>query len=260
MEALIWVPLVGVIAGLLAGLLGIGGGLVIVPALLLVMHQLGSALPMQQAVATSLATIIVTGLVSTWSHYRRDAVRWSSVKGLAPGICFGAAVGAVAIAWLPGDWLRLVFFLFATWVGAMMMRGRSGPPVVRHIPRSRSLWVAPAIGAVSALVGIGGGSMVVPFLAAHGVTMQHAVGTASAIGVLLALAGAVVVAVSPVAEGQAAAHSLGLIHWPSWLAIVSTSVLAAPLGVRLAHRLPSEKLRRVFGGFLLLMAAWLALG
>lgn len=260
MDILIWVAPIGIVAGLLAGMLGIGGGLVIVPALLLVLEQTGSSVPMQQAVATSLATIIATGAVSAWSHHRRDAVDWRNVRLLAPGICLGSAIGAVVAGWVASDWLKLAFALFATWVGALMLRPDKGQPTVRHVSRFQSMWLAPLIGALSALVGIGGGSMTVPFLSAHGVAMQRAVATASAIGVFLAMAGAAVFLVTTPPDGGSAAHSIGLVHLPSFVAITVTSVLSAPLGVRLAHRVPSAKLKRVFGGFLLLMAAWIGFG
>ncbi|GJM11277.1 MAG: UPF0721 transmembrane protein [Lysobacteraceae bacterium] len=260
MDILVWVALIGVVAGLLAGMLGIGGGLVIVPALLFVLDQMGSSVPMQQAVATSLASIIATGAVSAWSHHNRGAVDWHNVRLLAPGICLGASVGAVVAGWISSEWLKLVFALFATWVGALMLKPDKGPPTIRHISRVQSLWLAPLIGALSALVGIGGGSMTVPFLSAHGVNMQRAVATASAIGVFLALAGAVVFAVTTPSDGASAANSLGLVHLPSLLAITATSMLSAPLGVRLAHRAPSATLKRVFGGFLLLMALWIGFG
>lgn len=257
---------IGAVAGVLAGLLGIGGGAVIVPALIWVLGHValiggagdGSVIP-HQAVATSLATVIATGSASTLAHHRRGAVGWDLVWRLAPGLLIGASIGAAAAAWLPALWLKRLFALFLLYSGLRMITG-AARRAERRLPGAGVLTsAASGIGALSALLGIGGGTLVVPFLANRGLIMRRAVATASACGVPLAVAGSIGFVLSGWGMPGRAPHSLGFVYWPAALAIIATSVPLAPVGARLAHRLPTATVKRVFGVLLLLVAAELGL-
>ncbi|MGB5834307.1 MAG: sulfite exporter TauE/SafE family protein [Thiohalocapsa sp.] len=250
---------IGVVAGLLAGLLGIGGGAVIVPALIVLFTQLGfsDAWVPHQAAATSLATVIATGAASAWTHHRRGAVRWDLFVRLVPWILLGAWLGASIVGWLPAIWLKRLFGLFLLYNAARMFSGRS-PKSHGPLPSKRILGAfATVFGALSALLGIGGGILMVPFLVRRGVTMQRAVATSSACGVPMALAGSIGFMLSGWARDGLPPHSIGFVYWPAAIAIMVASMPMATLGARLAHQLPTATLRRIFG--LLLLAAGLRL-
>lgn len=251
----------GTLAGVFAGLLGIGGGSIIVPALILLLAQMGmdDAWISHQAVATSLATVVATGAVSAWSHHRRGAVRWVLFARLAVAMLLGAWMGALFAGSLSGEWLQRLFGLFLLYNGFRMLRAAS-VVAERPLPGFMSLGAAgTGFGALSALFGIGGGVLVVPFLARHGVRMQQAVATASACGVPMALVGSLGFMLSGWGREGLPEGSLGFVYGPAALAIMLTSLPAATLGVRLAHRLDTRMLKRVFGVYLLLAGAALLL-
>jgi uncharacterized membrane protein YfcA len=212
----------------------------------------------QLAVATSLATVVATGAASTLAHHRRGAVDWRLVQRLAPGLLIGAWIGAQAAAWLPAPWLKLGFAAFLFLSGLRMML-RAQTVERRPLPgRAGVTGAAAGFGALSALLGIGGGTLVVPFLARHGVAMRRAVASASACGVPLALAGSVGFVTAGWGRDGLPPNTLGFVHWPAALAIMATSVPLAPLGAWLAHRLPTTTVKRVFGVLLLVVAVELA--
>jgi len=244
---------VGSVAGLLAGLLGIGGGAVIVPALILLFGQLGfsDAWIPHQAVATSLTTVIASGAASAWSHHRRGAVRWELFLRLVPWLLIGGWLGAFVAGWLPALWLKRLFALFLLYNGLRMLF-LSPAKSARPLPSTRIVGAsATAFGALSALLGIGGGILIVPFLTRHGITMQRAVATSSACGVPLALAGSIGFMVAGWGRSGLPAHSIGFVYWPAALAIMAMSMPMAALGAQLAHRLPTRMLKRIFGVLLL---------
>lgn len=256
---LILLVLTGLLAGLLAGLLGIGGGLVIVPALsLILLHQGASpdiAVPM--AVATSLGTMLLTSASAIWFHDRRGGVDWPCVLRLAPSMGLGALLGAWLAIMLPGIWLARVFALLAGLIGLRMLLARSSSSADR-VPFPRGwLLLGPGIGALSAMIGIGGGSFNVPYLARNGYSMVQAVAIASACGWPIALGG--VLGFVALGGGQALwPASIGYLYLPGWLGIGIAGMISAPIGVALAHRLPAERLRRVFGAALILVAIRMA--
>ena len=259
-------PLLGLLAGVLAGLLGIGGGIVLVVALIVLLPAIGvaEAAVVHVAVATSLASIIVTASASANAHRKRGSLLWPSVAWLAPGLLLGGLGASRWAVGVDGD-------LLATLVGGfcLLMALRMAWPVPPRPagagpdPVPRGPWLLAAgtgIGAVSAVVGIGGGSLTVPLLTSRGVAMVRAVGTSSACGVLIALASAAGYALGPVAEAPALAlppGSIGFVHLPAALGIGLGAMIAAPWGVRLAHRLSGVVLARVFA--LALTAVGLAL-
>ena len=254
-------PLMGVVAGLLAGLLGVGGGLVLVAALVLVLPSQGvpANVVMHAALATSLASVVITGIASTRAHARRGAVLWASVGWLGPGLVLGGWLGSLLATRLDGNSLRWFVVGYCLLAALQLLfgfpRSHSAHPTP---PRGAALTTAGVgIGAVSALVGIGGGSMTVPVLIWHGVAPVRAVGTSAACGIVIGLAAATGYAFSADVHGMPAA-SLGYVYLPAAIGISVTSALMAPLGASLAHRASPAVLRRVFAGFLVLMAALLS--
>jgi uncharacterized membrane protein YfcA len=252
-------PALGAVAGVLAGLLGVGGGLVLVGALawLLPWQGVPRDAAMHAALATSLASIIVTGLSSARSHHRRGSVLWASVAWLLPGLLVGAWLGSRLATRLSGEALRFgvagFCLLMALQLWLEWPRPRAASTAGAATGDGGLTAAGVGIGVVSALVGIGGGSMTVPLLIWRGVAPVRAVGTSSACGVGIALASAIGYAgQAPLAAMPAG--SVGYVYLPAALGIGVASVLAAPWGVKLAHRVSGRTLRRVFAAFLLLMA------
>lgn len=246
---------VGGVAGFLAGYLGIGGGLVVVPALTVLFGRNPATAPVAThlAVATSLAAMLFTSLSSIAAHHRRGAVDWAVVGRYVPGLVAGAAAGALLADQLDTGRLAMVFGLFAIAAGLQLLVGK---PHVQERPMPGGLarsGIAFAIGGISSMVGIGGGSMTAPWLMWHGVRAQRAVATAAACGYPIAVAGTVAF----VLLGRDAAPNLisGYVHLPALAGIVIAGVLTAPLGVAVVHRSDPGRVRKVFGVCLLLVAA-----
>ncbi|MBW5801400.1 sulfite exporter TauE/SafE family protein [Halomonas elongata] len=238
----------GGIAGTLAGLFGIGGGLIIVPALVFAFDLQGVApeVSMHLAVGTSLATIVVTGASSAWGHYRRGSVHWAWFLALLPGLMLGAIAGVFVAGNLSGGLLGMLFGIFMLLVAARMLLGLRPRPGGLAPGRGAMMLAGGVIGAVSALFGIGGGTLSVPWLSRSGATMTQAVGTSSVCGLPIALFGtATFIVVGWQAPGLPPG-ALGYVMWPAFLGIVLASVPCARLGVWLAHRLPARLLRLAF--------------
>ena len=256
-------PLLGIVAGVLAGLLGIGGGIVLVAALVALLPLLGvpKDAVMHVALATSLASIIVTAAASANAHRRRGSVLWPSVWWLAPGLVIGGALGARWAVRMPGETLAVIVGAFCLLMAARMAwpgTGADAPPSnAASRPAPRGPWLSGAgvvIGAVSAVVGIGGGSLTVPLLVSREVATVRAVGTSSACGVVIGLASAAAYAFGAPDSAPAAtaldsampSGVIGFVHAPAAIGIGLGAVFAAPWGVRLAHRLSGRALARVF--------------
>ena len=258
---LIYYLMLGAFAGTLAGLLGVGGGLVIVPVLAILFHAQGMnpAVIMQLAIATSLATIVFTSTSSLRAHHLRGAVRWDIFWRLTSGIVLGAGLGAMVVDVLSSATLRTIFGSFELLVAAQMGFGAKPNPRCQFKTRW-GLLVGLIIGSVSAIVGIGGGTLTVPFLVWCNVKIQQAVATAAACGLPIALAGSLAMVITGWSEPGLPEETLGYIYLPAFIGIVASSVLFAPLGARLAHRLPAEILKQIFSVFLALLGLAMLLG
>ena len=254
MLASVWIfPLLGIVAGLLAGLLGIGGGLVLVAALawLLPLHGVPADAAMHAALATSMASIVLTALSSAWSHHRRGGVLWPTVRWMVPGLLLGGWLGSLVAVALDGRVLALIVAGYCFVAGAQMAFGRVRSGGGDIVPTGPAMTAAgTGIGALSALVGIGGGSMTVPLLVWRGVAPVRAVGTSSAGGVAIAVGSVLGYALNAPAGGLPSA-SIGYVYLPAAIGVAATSVLAAPFGTRLAHAISGPALRRVFAVFLI---------
>lgn len=250
---------VGLAAGVLAGLLGIGGGLVIVPAMtwLLVGQGAGLDLAVPMAVATSLGSMLLTSLSSIGFHARRGVVDWQCVIRLGTAVALGALAGAWLAVQISGPALARVFAVVAGLIGLRMILATAVPTAERPAT-PRGWWLAgPAFGAVSAMVGIGGGSFNVPYLVRNGYPPVRAVAVAAACGWPIALAGSIGYIVQ--GRGQELwPLALGYWYLPGVVLIGVAGVAGAPAGVRLAHWLAPGPLRRLFGAFLLLIALRMA--
>lgn len=252
METILIYLIVGVFAGLVAGMFGVGGGLIIVPALSILFESQGVASwsYVHLAVGTSLATIVVTSIASLRTHHRHQAVRWDLFRSLTPGIVVGALLGAVVAKYLPTAALRVVFGVFELIVSIQIGLNLMASPH-RRLPPPRVLSaVGAVIGVISSVVGIGGGTLTVPYLVWCNVSIRHAVGTSSACGLPISIAGAVGFVAAGWGEPGLPGGSTGFLYWPAFSGIAVASLFLAPLGARLAHTLPVDILRRIFAGFL----------
>jgi len=256
-DAIIYYLLAGVVSGVLAGLLGIGGGLIIVPALvyLLPLANIAPELVMHLAVGTSLAVVTVTALSSARAHHKKGTVNWALWRVLSPGLIAGTSTGAFIADQLSGHSLRLFFVVFELLVAVQLVLGKQAQPADRVPPFYVTLIAAFLIGVVCAFAGVGGGIMIVPLLVWMKLTIKQAVSTSAACGVPIAIAGSIGYMVTgldvPVALP---AWTTGFVYWPAFFGISITSVLFAPYGAKLAHALPSHILRQVFAVFLVLLA------
>lgn len=245
----------GGFAGVLAGLFGIGGGLVIVPVLILSfgVQGISADVATHLAVGTSLATIIFTSLSSIRSHHVKNAVRWDLFRPMLAGIVAGAIVGVWTASLIAGEALQAIIGVFVMLVAIRMLLDVAPKPG-RDTPGPLGLGVAgTGIGWASAIFGIGGGTLTVPYLSWCNVRMQAAIGTAAACGLPIAITGALAnVAVGWRTEGLPP-HSLGFVYLPALLGIVATSVICARFGAELAHRLDVQLLKRIFAVFLLVV-------
>jgi len=248
---------VGAFAGLLAGLFGIGGGLVIVPVLVITFEALGFPVEVltHMAVGTSLATIAFTSLSSVRTHHQKGAVDWPLATRISMGILLGAVLGVLTANALSGAGLQLVIGISALIVAAQMGLGLKPKPT-RSLPSKRGLVVAGSgIGWGSALFGIGGGSITVPFLTWCNYPMQRSVAVAAACGFPIALVGGLSNIVVGWDNSALPENTLGYVYWPALIGIVITSVPCARLGAKLAHKLSPEKLKKLFAVMLVVVAA-----
>jgi uncharacterized membrane protein YfcA len=250
----------GLATGFLAGLLGIGGGMVMVPFLTYLLGQQGVSpdLAVKMAIATSMATIIFTSISSVRAHHKRGAVRWPLVKGLAPGIVLGSLIGSLGVfAFLKGSFLALFFAGFVSFSATQMFLDKKPAPT-RQVPGPVGLLGAGGfIGFLSGLVGAGGGFVSVPFMTWCNVAIHNAVATSAALGFPIALANVVGYIISGQNIPNLPEYSFGYLWLPALVVIASCSVFMAPVGASAAHRLPVKQLKRVFASILFVLAAYM---
>ena len=252
MEFLLYLILGG-FAGVLAGLFGVGGGIIIVPVLVLSFTAQGFSPEVltHLAVGTSLATIIFTSINSILAHHRKGAVRWPIVAWMTVGILLGTAVGTLTAAAIQGPVLLKIIGVFAI-VMAIQMGLNLKPKASRDVPGKPGLTLAGSvIGWASAIFGIGGGSLTVPFLSWRSVPMQQAVATSAACGLPIAMVGALSFMLVGWNEAQLPQWSLGFVYLPAMAGIAITSMFFARIGANLAHRLSPLVLKRLFALLLL---------
>ena len=245
------------VTGFLAGMLGIGGGMIMVPLILWIMDLQGIRTPHAQHVAlgTSFAVMMFTSFSSALAQHRKQAVRWRVVRNMAPAILIGTLLGAAVARYLPHRGLQLFFIAYAL-VFAVQTLSRYTPAPTRQLPGALGLNTAGGIiGLISSWVGIGGGSMSVPFMLYCNVPVHHAVGTAAALGWPIAIAGALGYLVSGWSVSDLPPQTLGFWYVPLAAIMATATVCFAPVGVKVAHWLPAAQLKRAVGILMLVIAA-----
>jgi len=246
---------IGAFAGVLAGLLGVGGGIVLVPAFFYAFSVLGYDSPqlMQMCLATSLATIIVTSLRSVSSHNKKGAVDWDILRGWAPGIVIGAVVGFLIASYLRSTALQAIFGILAVIVGLYMALGKSHWRIADAMPVGvQRIILSPLLGFLSVLMGIGGGSFGVPVMGLYNVPIHRAVATAAGFGVIIAVPS--VIGFLTVDIAVAPPLTFGAVNLVAFGLVIAMTLITAPWGAALAHRMDPKPLKRIFGIFLILVA------
>lgn len=253
--------ILGAIAGFLAGLFGVGGGLVLVPVLLLMFdaQHFTPAHTMHLALGTAMATILFTSIASMRKHHQHGAVNWQVVRRITPGILFGTAIGAFTASAIPVKGLGFFFALFVYFAAAQILFGKR-PHASRQLPGFGGMSLTGIVtGWLSSLVSIGGGTIVVPFLIWCNIPIRHAIGTAAAIGFPIAVGGTLgYITVGWNAAGLPDMH-LGYVYLPALLWVAFATVLTAPLGAKAAHNMKVELLRKLFAVLLVVLATKLLL-
>ncbi|MGG7643977.1 sulfite exporter TauE/SafE family protein [Rhodovulum sp. YNF3179] len=257
---------IGAFAGVIAGMLGVGGGIILVPAFYFAFAGLGYDSPqlMQICLATSLATIVVTSVRSVLSHNRKGAVDWDILRGWAPGIALGAVAGVVAATWLQSSTLMGVFGCLGIVIGLYLGLGRESWRLGNGMPRgARRAALSPAVGFLSVLMGIGGGSFGVPLMSLYGVPIHRAVATAAGFGVIIAVPSVAGFLLVGAPEAGRPPFTVGHVNLVAFAVVIAMTLITTPWGVRLAHAMDPRPLKRVFAVFLVVVAlnmlreAWL---
>lgn len=249
----------GVFGGFAAGLLGIGGGMVLVPFITMILTARGfpAALVVHMAIATGLATIMFTSLSSVRAHHKHGAVLWPVVKMLAPGIVIGSMIGPWIGKQMATPVLAGFFGVFVAFSATQMLINKK-PAATHQLPGAPGMFAAGSfIGILSGLVGAGGGFMSVPFMTWCNVRIHNAVATSAALGFPIALAGTLANIFYGWGEPGLPEYSLGFVYVPALLIIVAASMTVAPLGARMAHRMPVRRLQKVFAVILYALAAYM---
>jgi uncharacterized protein len=257
---IIELALLGIGTGFLAGLLGIGGGMLMVPFITIILsgRGVGPELAVKMAIATSMATIIFTSISSVRAHHKRGAVRWDLVKTLAPGIVIGSLLSSLGVfALLKGSHLAIFFGLFVGFSATQMFLDKKPKPTRQMPGTAGQLAAGGFIGFLSGLVGAGGGFISVPFMTWCNVAIHNAVATSAALGFPIAVANVVGYVVSGQSVQNLPPASFGYIWLPGLAVIAACSVFTAPLGAKAAHALPVAKLKRVFACILYGLAAYM---
>lgn len=251
----------GIGTGFLAGLLGIGGGMLLVPFLTFILGAQGVApeLAVKMAIATSMATILFTSISSVRAHHKRGAVRVDIAKRLAPGIVVGSLIGSLGVfAFLKGSWLALFFAVFVGFSATQMFLDRKPAPT-RQMPGTAGQFGAGGfIGFLSGLVGAGGGFISVPFMTWCNVPIHNAVATSAALGFPIAAANVLGYIVAGQSVQDLPPYAFGYIWLPGLVVVAAASVFTAPLGAKAAHALPVKLLKKVFASILYVLAAYMA--
>ena len=255
-------PLLGAFAGFVAGLFGVGGGLTLVPLLymLFAAQDFPPQHVMHLALGTSMATIVFTSISSMRAHHSHAAVRWDIVRSMAPGLMLGTLAGSFIASSVPTRPLATIFTAVVYYASLQMMLDFKPKPS-RNLPGRVGLLLAGAfIGGVSSLVSAGGGFMSIPFMVWSNVAIHQAVGTSSALGFPIAIAGVVGYLFSGWHAAHLPPYAVGYIYLPAFVGVVLMSFLLAPFGAKMAHKLPVKQLKRAFGGFLALLASKMLYG
>ncbi len=251
------VVVIGGFAGVLAGMLGVGGGIVLVPCFFYAFKTLGFDGPqlMQMCLATSLSTIIVTSLRSVASHNKKGAVDWDILRGWAPGIAVGAIVGVLVASSMRSTTLQALFGVLGVVIGLYLGLGKSEWRLGEAMPKGlRRAVISPMVGFLSVLMGIGGGSFGVPLMSLYNTPIHRAVATAAGFGVIIAVPSVLGFLFLPIDPAFRPPLTVGAVNLPTFGIVIAMTLITTPWGVKLAHAMDPKPLRRVFAVFLTLVA------
>lgn len=245
----------GAFVGVFAGLLGIGGGLIIVPVLATALtHFIDSNQTVHIAIATSLATIFVTSLSSAYAHHKLKAIRWDVFRMLVLGVLAGAFLGGWVSQYLESNTLSKLFGVLEFLIAINMLLALKPNPSRQLSGFLGNTNAGVVIGSLSSVVGIGGGTLTTPYQVWNNISMHQAIATSAAVSLPVALAGSIGYVLAGMQATDLPAYTSGYIYWPAFLGIILTSVFFAPIGAKLAHKLPTKTLKRAFGVFLIILA------
>ena len=249
-------PVVGVIAGISSGLLGLGGGIVVVPSLLtiFILNGVPSSVAMHMAVATSLATIIVTSSASSYSHYRLNTISWVWFWFLVPGLILGGVFGAYLTTAVSSTLLQVCFSIYACFAAFKLWFSMKLKVNSAWHGRVQTLFVGGGIGVISSLLGIGGGTLIVPYLMAAQQPMSKAIGTSAACCVPIAVSAVLSLNMMDVEVHDSGVEAAGLIQWDAFVGIIMTSMLFSMIGASWSKKVPVKLLKRIFSIVLVLTA------
>lgn len=257
LQWIIYYLILGLFVGYFSGLLGIGGGLIMVPVLsfLFEVQRIPAHNILHLALGTSMATILFTSISSTYQHHAHRAVNWDAVRFITPGILLGTALGALIVGYVATLYLAIFFVLFVYFAATQMLIGFK-PAATRDYPTRMEVTVAGmVIGGISSIVSIGGGVLSVPYLVWHKQPLRHAIATSAALGFPIAFGGTLGYIATGYFRGVGLpAHSLGYVYLPVLLWLVIGTMLTAPLGAKATHRMPVDTLRHIFALVLFVLA------
>lgn len=257
LQWIIYYLLLGLFVGYFSGLLGIGGGLIMVPVLsfLFEAQHISQHNILHLALGTSMATILFTSISSAWQHHAHKAVNWDAFRFITPGILLGTALGALIVGYVATFYLAIFFVLFVYFAATQMLIGFK-PDATRNYPTRAEVTVAGmVIGGISSIVSIGGGVLSVPYLLWHKQPLRHAIATSAALGFPIAFGGTLGYIATGYFRGEGLpAYSLGYVYLPVLLWLVIGTMLTAPLGAKATHRMPVDTLRQIFALVLFMLA------
>ena len=256
LEWLLAFVLLGTFAGFMAGLLGVGGGGIMVPLLTTIFLAQGLDVSnvVHLALGTSMATIVTTSFSSMRTHHANGGVIWPIVKRMAPGVIIGTFLATFLAAHIKSLYLAMFFVVFMGYVSIQMFLNKKPKPSQQQAGAAELFGVGTGIGAVSALVSIGGGSLTVPYLTWRNIDIKKAIGTSAAMGLPISIAGTLGYLLNGDAGTASVPHTIGFVYWPAVLLMSLASFFTAPVGARLAHRLPVASLKKMFGVLLMLLS------
>lgn len=261
MEWLIAYLAMGAFVGFFAGLFGIGGGLVMVPVLSFMFEaqHFSAQNNLHLALGTAMAAIFFSAVYSARTHHGYGAVNFTVVYTMTPGLLIGTGMGTVFASRVSPVYLTLFFALFVYFAAAQMLLNLK-PKSTRQLPGRVVMTLAGVgIGAISSLVSIGGGTLSVPFMLRHNVSLQHAIGTSAALGLPIAIGGTIGYIITGMGLDTLPPYSMGFVYLPALVLLAAGSMLTTPLGAKATHRLPIKLLRRGFAGLLLVLATMMLL-
>jgi uncharacterized membrane protein YfcA len=248
---------VGALVGIMSGMLGIGGGILIIPALTAIFSYLKifpESSIMHMAIGTSLSIVILTTSSGLYSYHRRGSVQWNLVRAIIPSILIGVLIGAVIANFLSSHFLQLLFGVFLFLVSLKFLFEKSKKEIGNPLSKSLMRFFSVIIGVLCSLLGLGGGVLLMPFLMHCQIDIRNAAGTSLACGMMVGIVATTIFLFSPNTETQIVPWTTGYIYWPAFAGIALASILFAPVGTFFAHKLPTAILKKIFAVFLMIIA------